>query len=176
LVSTKSGYVPGFAKIVTVADEALVVKAEPRRADVGEDITFTATTRGTGTPVEGVELYALSVGSIGPLVLNLPQNDAGRFSLSEMVVENGEYLGATNASGELKCQFAEEGIYLIVGIKDGYVPDVTFVAVGLFDGLRQILPRFGQFGEGLGLKDILPQQGQLSERFNAGVWQFGRDR
>jgi hypothetical protein len=163
LISTKSGYVPGVKAITIVADEALAIKADPRRADVGEDITFTATTRGTGTPVDDVALYALSMGSIGRIPMPLPQTDVQNFSFSEMVVESGEYLGATNEFGELKHQFSEAGIYLIVGIEDGYVPGITFVFVGQFDGLRQVLPRFSQFGEGLGLKGLLPQLKQFGE-------------
>ena len=174
LITTKSGYIPGVRVVTVVAEKALAITAGPRIADQGEDITFTVKTKGTGTPVNEVALYALSKNSIGSVPLFLPQNDIESFTLSEVVVESGEYLGMTGDSGEFTCQFNEAGIYVIVGTKDGYVPGVTFVAVGLFDGLRQILPRFGQFGEGLGLKDLLPQLRQFGERFQVHPWHFER--
>jgi hypothetical protein len=174
LISTKSGYIPGVRVVTVVADKALTITAVPRIANVGEDITFTARTKGTGTPVDEVALYALSRGSIGSVPLFLPQNDTDGYSLSEVVIENGEYLGMTNDSGEFTCQFEEAGIYIIVGTKDGYVPGITFISVGMFDGLRQILPQFGQFGEGLGLKDLIPRLRQFGERFQVNPWQFER--
>jgi len=168
IVATKEGYGPGLARLTVKPDliGGLAIKADPRRADVGEEVTFTANTRGSETTVEGVALYALSRGSIGPIPMLLPQTDVQNLSFSETVVDSGEYLGATNEFGELKYQFSEAGIYLIAGIEDGYVPGITFVFVGQFHGLRQMLTQFGQFGECLGLEELSPQLNQLRERIH----------
>jgi len=189
LVTTKSGYAPGFKAIAIVTDKALAIKAEPRRVDVGEDVTFTAMTRGTSTPVAGVDLYALGIPFLNPLQMSLREMKADGVSLEQMAIDNGMYIGTTNENGQATYQFQEEGIYLIVGIKDGYVPGVTFVAVGQFSGLRQMfpfpqlkrfegefgpkgeLPRVGPFGEHSGLNKLFPQLKRFGERTHERPWQ-----
>lgn len=174
LVATKSEYVPNLKPVAVVADKALAIHG-PRMAGVGGNVTFTVITRGTGTPVEGAALYALPMRSLRPGSVDLPDLQAEGISLGEMLVDWADYLGTTNEAGELQYQFSEVGVYLIAGIKDGYVPGVTGIAIGQFEVLREVLPQLRRFGELFqerpwesdqfpGLKEGLPQLKRFGER------------
>lgn len=128
LVATKDRYVPGIKAITVVADKALAIRG-PRTAEVDETVTFTSVTRGTGTVVPGVALYALA----WPLDLapsGGATNSEGPSWLEEFATDCGEYLGETDGDGELDCSFAEEGLFVIVGVKEGYMPGVTIIWIG----------------------------------------------
>ncbi len=160
LVSTKSGYVPGTKSIAIVTNKALAIDV-PKRVSVEEDVTFRVTTRGIGAPVGVVDLYALGRPFAGSLRMTLPTFEDGWGSLRELVVESGMHLGKTDEEGELKnYRFMEGGGYLIVGIKDGYVPGLTFVFVGDFEGFGEMLPKLERFGERI--------RGRVGERF----WEY----
>jgi len=60
--------------------------------------------------------------------------------LEKLATDCGEYLGLTNGDGELESSFSEEGLYVIVGIKEEYVPGVSFIRVGEVSGLGKLLP------------------------------------
>lgn len=137
LVATKDGYVPGVKRITVVADKALAIRG-PRMAEVGEVVTFTSVTRGSGTVVEGVALYALSWPFCGAALMT--PIEAGETSwLEQLATDDGEYLGVTNLEGELDHSFSEEGMYIIVGIKEGYVPGVGFIRIGEVNGLAGLM-------------------------------------
>jgi len=152
LVATKSGYAPGCRLIVIVPDKELALDIEPGSPDVGEEVTFTVTERGSGTPVVGVDLYAVESPFTG-LMPMLPGVLGGNpTSLEEMVSDSGFQIGTTDGSGQCTYTFDETGGFMIVGIKDGYIPALGFVRVGGWRGLQQLLPRAEKLGEGLGRK------------------------
>jgi hypothetical protein len=161
LVATKDSYAPGMGKIVVVA-KALSIKA-PWRVVVGGNVTITATTRGTDVPVEGVDLYYVSPGTGSAVATLLPRVDEEADSLTGIVENIGELLGTTNDAGELEYQFSERGLYLIVGLKDGYIPGFATIYVGEFLGARRLLPKTGglerQFRPFDGLERLLPGDG-----------------
>jgi hypothetical protein len=162
LVAIKSEYVPGFQVIAIVEDNALVIAAKPMMADIGEGMTFTAKTKGTGTPVEGVDLHIIKPSWLRSGTINLKDIGKAGKALEQMTIESGEYIGTTDENGQWIYQFQEEGIYLVVGIKEGYVTGITTVNIGQFGGLRQLLPipQIKRFKERLGPKwDQLYTQG-----------------
>ena len=173
LLSTKSGYVPGIESITIVADKTLAIKA-PRSVDTGEEVILKTVTRGTGTPVAGVDLYALRTVSGGFRSLDIGDIEAAGPSMKGWVVEKGEHLGTTNDSGELKHQFSEAGIYLVIGDRDGYVPGFTVLWVGQSVGLKNVVPQ----AEGLkqllpridGLRRLSPRVEGFLERINEHPW------
>jgi len=160
LIATKDGHSPDVKPIAVVSNKRLSVEA-PRMAGVDEDVTLTVNTKELGTPVGGVDLYALSPGSGASIATLLPRLRDEADSLREKVVEIGEHLGTTNDSGELEYRFSKKGLYVVVGVKDGYVPGFTVIYVGEFLGLGGRLPWADGF-EGLfpsvdGFKRLLPQ-------------------
>jgi hypothetical protein len=85
--------------------------------------------------------------------------------LEQLATEYGEYLGLTNGDGELNYSFSEEGLYIIVGIKEEYVPGVTFIRVGEVSRLGRLFPAVGSragVAQGLErLEQVVPQLTQL---------------
>ncbi|UCG83521.1 MAG: hypothetical protein JSW38_01500 [Dehalococcoidia bacterium] len=152
LVATKSEYVPGFRVIAIVEDNALVIAAKHMMADIGESVNFAARTKGTGTPVDGVDLYIMEPSWLRSGAINLKDIVKEGKALEQMAIENGEYIGTTDENGKWIYQFQEKGIYLVVGIKEGYVTGITSVYIGQFGGLRQLLPipQIKRFKERLG--------------------------
>ncbi len=150
LVATKSGYAPGCRLTTIVPDKAIVLQAEPKRPDVGEDVTFTAKTRGTGSPVEGVALYAVGAPFADFLPASVAAITGGTESLEQWAAGHGFYIGTTNGNGQFVCAFEEDGAYLIVGVKDGYAPGFAFVRVGQWSEPGQLLPQLKKSGEELG--------------------------
>jgi len=167
LVATMNGYVPGFKVITIVADKALVIKADPRRADIAEDVVFTAKTRGAGTPVADVDLYALGFPFPNTNLTDLRAMST-EGTLEQMAIDSGTFMGTTNEDGQWTYQFQEEGVYLVVGIKDSYIPGITFVCIGQFDGLRELLPfpQIKRFGEGVDRDEAIPQLNRFERERN----------
>jgi hypothetical protein len=115
---------------------------------VGEDVTFTVRSRGSGDPVGGVDLYAIGPPLKGFLPAPSGAMDADSSTLETLVRENGFFIGTTNERGEYVHAFDEAGGFVIVGIKAGYSPALGFVRVGDWSGLGQFLPsREGAGGE-----------------------------
>jgi len=162
LVATKDGYVPGIRLITVVADKALAVRG-PRMAEVDEVVTFTSVTRGTGTVVEGVALYALSWPFNGAAPVS-PGNEDGPSWLEQLATDCGEYLGLTNGDGELECSFSEDGLFIIVGTREEYLPGVTFIHIGEAGGFGKLFPGVGpqnSVARGLErLEQVVPHLGQ----------------
>ncbi len=46
-----------------------------------------------------------------------------------LVSVHGFFLGTTHGNGELKYTFTEEGGYLLVAVKRGYIPGFTFISI-----------------------------------------------
>ena len=46
-----------------------------------------------------------------------------------LVSVHGFFLGTTHGNGELKYTFTEEGGYLLVAVKKGYIPGFTFISI-----------------------------------------------
>jgi len=70
--------------------------------------------------------------------------------LEEIVSDRGFQIGTTDGVGQCTWTFDEAGRWLIVGIKDGYLPALGSVRVGAWLALQQALPRTTQLGEAVG--------------------------
>ncbi|MCJ7522132.1 MAG: hypothetical protein MUP21_07945, partial [Dehalococcoidia bacterium] len=147
LVATENEHITAFKAIAVVADKALAVRAEPRRSDVGEEVTFTVLKKGTGTPVSGADLYAVELPLFSSIPMNIREMMTEESSLQQFAVDNGVQIGTTNEEGQYVHQFQADGVHLIIGIKEEYVPGLTFISVGQFDELRPMFPQIKEFGE-----------------------------
>ena len=111
--------------------QAPVVQATPELASpVVRDISY---------PVEGVDLYALEI-PFGELDIELS-------SLAEQAISSGEYLGTTDHQGKVRHQFPVAGRYLIVGVKEGYVPGITTITIVQPEVLMNAGPQLKQYGK-----------------------------
>ena len=155
IVAIKEGYRPGI-KPIGVFEGALAIKA-PRRAQVDEPVTFKVMVRDTDSPVEGADLYALAIPfpRFAPMPPPNVETEA-TFTLLEaevkgspgdIIAESRKPLGKTDGNGELVHSFQEEGMYLIVATKDGYIRAVTRLAIGHFEFPREVLPQLKQFNQ-----------------------------
>ena len=120
----------------TIDSKKQLVRAPVAQVKAGQT---SLVVRDTSHPVAGVDLYALEI-PFGEL-------DIEESSLAEQAVSNGEYLGTTNHEGKLRHQFSEAGRYLIVGVKEGYVPGVTTITIVQPEVLKNASPQLKQYGE-----------------------------
>jgi len=162
LVAAENEHVPAFKALAIVADKALAVKAEPGRSAIGEDITFTVLTKGTGAAVSGADLYVVEFPLFRSTSMNIKDLITREAALQQFAIDNGVQIGTTNEEGQYVHQFDAAGVYLVVGIKDEYMPGFTFIPVGQFDELRPMLPQIKEFGEGLGQRWTLRQFGPFA--------------
>jgi len=147
LVATKTAYAPGWRLILIVPQSALALDIDPGRPDVGEQVTFTVTERGTDTPVADVDVYAIG-SPFADLMPMLPGVVGGNATwLADMVGDRGFQIGTTDGGGQCTWTFDEAGRWLIVGIKEGYLPALGSVRVGGWLALQQALPRTARLGE-----------------------------
>ncbi len=164
LVTAKAEYMPGIKWISIVPDNAMVIKS-PMWAGLDEDVTFTVKTKGSGTLIEGVDLYGINLNDATDSSIrsgNLKDMESKAYELAEMATDNGFYIGTTNGDGQYAYQFDEEGRYLVIGIEEGYIPAVTYITIGQFGILRE---RIGSF------ENLLPEDGDV-EGTTPGIKRF----
>jgi len=106
------------AQLVT---QALAIKA-PKEARVGQVITITVVEKHTSRPVPRAGVWAIDINNIKNEV-----NDAEAYaSLAEKC---GEFLGWTDSHGNVFHRFVKPGKYVLVAVKDGFVPDFTKITI-----------------------------------------------
>ncbi len=114
----------------------------PTQVEPGATASFKVFQRGTREPVEGAQVYALEAKFHSSL-----RADAGEASLAASVRENGQFLGTTDSNGMVAGAFDEEGAYLIVALKDQYLPGFLKLTVRHSKGLEIKAPDRAKVGE-----------------------------
>ena len=163
LIAIKQGYIPGrtFIAIRTIP-VALAIQA-PRRAPVGEAVTMTVFQRGTEDPVKDAGIWALTRENAGSLRERIAEireeNENGIRDLDweSLVSGYGFSLGTTHGNGQLKYTFTEEGGYLLIAIKQGYIPGRTFIAIRSIPEAN-VLSKWGRPVKGPGDASGLPRR------------------
>ena len=114
--------------------EALAIQA-PRRAPFGESVTMTVFQRGTEDPVKDAGIWAITrenAESLRERIAELREEDENairELDWESLVSGYGFFLGTTHGNGQLKYAFTEEGGYLLIAIKPGYLPGRTGIAI-----------------------------------------------
>jgi len=114
--------------------DALAILA-PRRAPVGEEVSMTVFQRSTQDPVKDAGVWALTQENAEVLKGEIAKlKEEGNVSAQELDWESlvsglGIPLGTTKGNGRLEYTFTEEGRYLLVAIKEGYIPGRTGIAI-----------------------------------------------
>lgn len=121
LVAAKDGFIPGFAKITIKSLRALAIRA-PDVAWVGQPVTIKVIENHVHKPVPRAAVFAINLKD----VVN-ETDDAEAYA--EMAKDRGYFIGLTNRNGEVVHRFREAGRYVLVAIKDGFMPG--FARIGI---------------------------------------------
>ena len=180
LVAVKDGYFPGFALVrATRSVKALGIRA-PRVAIVGTDVTVTVFDRQTKGPVEGAGVWLMSRENAEGLRAEIAAlREEGNTAAAEqdyvdLVSAHGEFLDFTDQNGQVTHTFGEEGVYLLVAVKDGYFPGfapINIKAQRLVLGIR--VPRVVKVDEEVTIT-VFDRQTKEPEE-GAGVWLMSRE-
>ena len=152
LVALKPGYLPGRTGIaIKGMPQALAIEA-PRRADPDETVTMTVTEKGSDKGVKDAAVWALTRENAEALRAEIEEiKSAGTDAAIDqegLVSRYGFFLGNTNGAGKLQYAFEEEGFYLLVALKPGYLPGRTGIAIKTIpQGLAIQSPRKAEVGE-----------------------------
>jgi hypothetical protein len=106
----------------------------PRMYPVGEEAYMSVFDRPTQKPVKDATIWALTREQAEALKARLeelkesdtPTQDVDWESL---VSSYGFSLGTTHGNGQLKYTFEEEGWYMLIALKEGYIPGRTGIAI-----------------------------------------------
>lgn len=142
IIAVKEGYLPGRARTKVqpeIPANILGIKG-PSSADLGEEIIFTVIERSSGSVIAGAEVYAFNL-ALGWGTLDEDKLSRFRFELGSygdmateietLIDEYGEELGTTDENGQVTAVFTTAGRYVIVATKDGYIPGISHIAVGV---------------------------------------------
>jgi len=180
LVAARRGYFPGFSPItVRAVLRALVIQA-PGRAPVGEAVTMTVFLRGTEEPVGDAGIWALTREDAEALSQRIAELRAGTSApvqetdWESVVGASAIFLGRTHGNGELKYTFTEEGLYLLLAIKKGYIPGRAGIAIrDVPQALAIQVPRRAPVGESVTITVV--RKGTEDPVKDAGVWALTRE-
>ena len=132
LVAIKDGFRPGFARIGIKFSlvRALAIRA-PRTAEVDQPVTIGVTERNTHKPVSRVEVYAVHVDKAKEIVIeeNTVIDAVEAEAHAVLVKERGAFIGWTDSNGKVTHEFGKTGRYILVAIKDGYVPGFSKINI-----------------------------------------------
>ena len=141
LVALSSEYRPGLAHIFVVAGQVLGIKA-PQQVGVGTTVALHVFDRFDGTPIVEAAVYALP-GHISSIDL-----DSGAGPSPEVLAEwGGSLIGHTDDEGNLSYSAEQEGTFLILTTKDGYMPARTILRVSVLRELVINAPEVAQVGD-----------------------------
>ena len=115
LVTAKEGFRPGFAKIaIKPVARALDIRA-PRVARVGQLITIQTVEKHVQIPVADATVYAVKVGD-----MTVSTEDTELYA--DEAKRRGFKIGITDNNGNVTHRFRGSGRYVLVAIKEGFIP------------------------------------------------------
>jgi hypothetical protein len=139
---------------------ALAIKA-PELAGVGQWVTIKVIEKHTGKPVPRAGVWAVDVRDI-----ETETNDAEAYaSLAEKC---GHFLGWTDRNGNVFHRFREPGRYVLVAVKDGFVPGFAQIEIKPLKALAIKAPDVAGVGQLVTITVYERYIGVLVPR--AGVW------
>ncbi|MFC1920580.1 hypothetical protein ACFLYQ_02515 [Chloroflexota bacterium] len=138
LAAVQRGYIPGFSPIrignPVVQLPALTIWA-PLRALAGSEVTMTVYQRGTVDAIDNAGIWAITRGEAEMLKEQIGAMKADSSLGSEekdyeaLVNMYGFYIGQTDEYGQLTNVFEEEGDYILVSVKRGYIPGFSPIRI-----------------------------------------------
>ena len=135
LVAVKRGYFPARQGIfIGSFPQALAMEVQ-RWARVGETVPMTVFERGSGEPVQGAGIWALTREQAETLREEMTaMRESDEASLADtdwesLVSIRGIFLGRTDERGRLEHAFSQPGGYALVSVKRGYFPGHAFIII-----------------------------------------------
>jgi hypothetical protein len=121
LVAIKDGYIPGLAKISVKKPVLMYIKA-PASAPVGRPVTISVIDTNSGRPVGAAAVYGININKLPPVTSASPDWE-------KLAKTYGFYINLTNRSGQVTYTFRESGRYILVALKDGYLPETARIGI-----------------------------------------------
>ena len=173
LVAAKKGYIPDFSPLAVrgAPVDVLVIKA-PRMSPPGESVTISVTGKANGEPVGGAGVWALTreqAETLKSQIARVKPTDNSSGDTEAQLNTHGIFLGRTHGNGELKYTFTEEGTYVLVTFKQGYMPGFTVINIkNIPKALVIKAPQISPVGETVTMS--VTQRGTDDPAKDAGVW------
>ena len=118
-----SSSVATVSDAVTAVRPALLIKA-PGSAQTGDPVIITVYEIKSNVPVSGAGVWAL-------VSNNMPVTTSNRDDITSYVAKYGIFFGKTDNQGQVTGKFEKPGIYVLVAVKDGYLPG--FAKISIYD-------------------------------------------
>ena len=125
---------------VVTMPNTLVIRA-PQVAYVDQEVTIGVFEQGTGAPVGGAFVFALSRDNAEAFQAEMATlredtaTDADGVDYQSLAETYGELIGITGNNGEVYHAFDEAGWYLLLAVKGGYYPGFAHQALTFVFGL-----------------------------------------
>jgi hypothetical protein len=141
ITGVKDGYTSASVVIsVLLSAPAELKVALPARAGINENINIKVWNRYNSNPEEDAAVYALEYNStvreLYPVVSGNETDISSRAEIyADMALSTGIYIGDTDENGEVTYAFTSVGQYLVVAIKEGFIPGFNKISVlGMVNG------------------------------------------
>lgn len=165
---------------IGTACPALSIRA-PRVAPVGREVTIGVFEQGSGEPVEGAFVFALSRDNAEAFkaeMATLSEDNtvtAADKDYKALADVYGELIGITGNNGEVYHAFDEAGWYLLVAVKPGCLPGFAPIRIGTPPKILGIrAPRIARTGDEVTI-GVFERKTQ-SPVEGAGVWVVSREQ
>jgi hypothetical protein len=161
LVAIKEAYSPGFARLTVrgMVDDRLIIRAA-NRVEVDDEVPIGVFSSNGGQAVEGAGVYVLQKEEATPVSSPVNKQNQDMVAVQSMtdttsqeyieeVKTTGNFIGYTDDNGEITHVFTQSGTYILVALKDGYIPARHMIIVTLANqsGLTIRAPESAQVEE-----------------------------
>jgi hypothetical protein len=133
LAAVKDGFDPDTSRIevrITAAQDYLRIFAQAT-ARVNQEVTFKVTDR-SNKGEAGVNVYTIKDSDLTVYSENRTGFRAALIrpqAYAEYAQTKGKLIGTTDENGKLACVFTESGRFVVVAVKDGFVPGIARINV-----------------------------------------------
>jgi hypothetical protein len=123
LVAVKSGFVPGFTRITIEPRPVRTLTVDaPDVARLWQPVIITVIETNSHWLVAQAAVYAVKVSDLASLTADVQDYAA-------LAASSSQFLGMTNRNGQLRHRFSEVGKYVLVAVKDGFVPGFAKISI-----------------------------------------------
>ena len=136
LAAFKDGYNPAFSYItytLPVTNKSLYIKA-PAEAYAGDTVNI-GTYDAAGNALGKVGIYSLRMEVVAQAAAILQSatavDSAFREKYGPILRERSSFIGNTDDNGQLSVKFSSSGAFMLLAVRDGYLPDFAKINIKL---------------------------------------------
>ena len=115
---------------LTQSNRAELIIRMTDKVDVGQPVAITVYTKHGHNTVSQAMVYALNTSQLTITADNANYNITSE-SYADVAVQQGLFLGYTGNDGRVEYAFQDTGRYIIIAIKDGFIPGMDYLTVNL---------------------------------------------